>query len=309
MDVHVAGVERRVLVLVPPVVLEPRRGLGDEHEIPRVGMGDAPLLFTTLAEHVLDAIQFREGLTGVVDRALVGVDVRDLVVDHRERVRSLQVDFLAALAVVFHLQQARLAERAVRIDRGVDVVEAVLARDVDRGLVPAVVAAERVEEPSHEVVDHPDGVRQFVAARAVGEAGVVEVRDVDPEQVGVVAFDRLASGVQDPLGGGLVRARSPVGVKGEVAVLGFEFVVEAVGVRPAVHLEDVVVLVLDRRRRERHVGTRPDEMLEAEHARGEPGFARRLPKSVPGLAVAFPERHRVGLSVVLAVRDVAVIFR
>jgi len=97
-------------------------------------------------------------------------------------------------------------------------------------------------------------------------------------------------------------------VQGEVAQFLAEVVVEAVGVRPAVHLEDVVVLVLDRRWRDRHVGAGVDQVLEIQRAGGQPSLvARGLPDPVPTVAVALPERGGFSLAVVLAARDIAVL--
>src|SRR5262245_25139961 len=118
MDFDEAREVGRVAVIEPIVIGEPGVMACQCDEFAGAWMIEAECnLFSTVKDAV-DAGKCRHDATDLLDQARVRhIDVRDLMIAHRERVRLTRVEqFAAALAA--HAQQPGLAQRAVDMYRG-----------------------------------------------------------------------------------------------------------------------------------------------------------------------------------------------
>jgi len=103
---------------------------------------------------------------------------------------------------VLDAEPALLAEEAVEVDGGVDGSDAVFGEhhDLDAAL------GEELEQVPDDAVDAPEVFGDVRVIRAEALEVVVEVREVDEVERGLVVFLDPLGGPRDPAGGGVGRA-------------------------------------------------------------------------------------------------------
>ncbi len=199
-------------------------------------------------EHALDAGQCGDDPPDLFDQVrLCDVDVGDLMIGHRERIRLRKIEQLAAVLDA-HAQELGLAQRAVHVDRGRDRRDAVFGQNDDARAVALGVR----NQLARDGIDLREAPVDASILRAEPLQVVVEVRKVDERQGGRAGAADMQRGIRDPLRGGDRRCRPPKLEQGKRAELAGELVAQLQRLRVAVRQLAAVRLV-DRPRRDADV--------------------------------------------------------
>ena len=195
MDIHAAREIGLTLAFFPPVIREPAVSVGNDDEVAATHMLNAGGGLAVGVEHLRDTGRGEQDLANfLADRGIEDHDVRDLVVDDGEGLGVKGIEREATI-LGLELEPAMLAEDLVQRDGAVDGGDGVFGDDEDFD----AAGFEEFGKVSDELVDV---MTRDIAAR-IGRAKalevVIEMRQVDQAEVGLLVFFNPAGAVSDPL--------------------------------------------------------------------------------------------------------------
>ena len=192
--------------------------VGDDDEVAAAPVLDTDGGLTIGVEHLSDARRGEQDLADfLTNRRIKDGDMRDLVVDDSEGLRIKSVEGKAAV-LGLELEPAVSAQDLIQRNGAIDGGDGVFGDDEDFD----AAGFEEFGEVADELIDIPT---RDVAAR-IGRSEalevVIEVREVDQTEVGLLMLFNPAGRIGDPLRGRQAGARAPERMEREIAKFALE---------------------------------------------------------------------------------------